>query len=401
MTGVIIAPADCLHLLIGDGVTELVSAALGAAGGQALRWRIEQVDHQPGSRTTVSYAVQVRWPDGSITDEILGAVSGELPAGVARLCDGQTEVGMWRFPFDPDLPAMPAAIDADRMRRLAADIGLGDDEVRLRLRTYRPRRRAVIELATPRGTAFVKVVHPSRAQQLHSRHRVATAARCPVPASLGWTEDGLVVLAGLPGRTLRSVLTGPGSVSLDGAEVAAVLGALPEQLMGEQRRQTWGQRAPHYAEVIAAAAPELADQARAIAAAVDHGATPEGPDAPVHGDFYEKQVMVRGGRVTGLLDIDTAGRGERLDDAACLLGHLGVLAQLYPSRAGTINQFGQCLWRRFERDLDPAAMRRRTAAVVLSLATGSFRVQERDWQTGTRRRLELAQRFLNDSSCRV
>jgi aminoglycoside phosphotransferase (APT) family kinase protein len=131
------------------------------------------------------------------------------------------------------------------------------------------------------------------------------------------------------------------------------------------------------------------------ATAVDHGDVPEGPGVPVHGDFYESQVMVRAGRVAGLLDIDTAGLGERLDDAACLLGHLGVLAQLQPSSAAVTTEFGLRLQRRFERELDAAALGRRTAAVVLSLATGPHRVQEHGWRTNTGRRLALAERWLD------
>ncbi len=386
-----------LALLTGDGATELMTAVLAAAGGTLLRCRSRQVDHQPGTRTTVSYSARVRWADGTVSDETVGATNGNLPDGVARLSDGETEIGMWRFPFDPDLPALPAAFDAERMRRLVADVGLGGDggPVRLRVRAYRPRRRAVIEVSAPGGTAFVKVLKPGKAQPLHQRHRAAIAAGCPVPASLGWTDEGLVVLAGLPGCTLRSVLTAPGPLALDVEDVLGVLDSLPDELATGSRRPTWGQRAPHYAGVITDAVPELSARARAVAVAVDHGDAPEGPGVAVHSDFYESQLMVRAGRVSGLLDIDTAGLGERLDDAACLLGHLGVLAQLHPCRAGVINRFGLRLQHRFERDLDPAALGRRTAAAVLSLATGPHRVQERGWRVKTGRRLALAERWLD------
>lgn len=393
------APPDGsgLALLTGDGATELMTTVLAAAGGTLLRSRTRQVDHQPGIRTTVSYSARVRWADGSVSGETFGATNGRLPDGVARLSDGETEIGMWRFPFDPDLPALPAAHDAERMRRLVTDIGLGGDggPVGLRVRAYRPRRRAVIEVTAPGGTAFVKVLTPGKAKPLHQRHRTATAAGCPVPASLGWTDDGLVALAGVSGRTLRSVLTGPGPLALDVVDVVGVLDSLPVELATGPRRPTWGQRVPHYAAVLAAAVPELSARVRAVAAAVDHGDVPEGPGVPVHGDFYESQLMVRAARVSGLLDIDTAGLGERLDDAACLLGHLGVLAQLYPSRAGVINRFGLRLQARFERELDPAALARRTAAAVLSLATGPHRVQERGWRAKTGRRVALAERWLD------
>ncbi len=402
-----------LTLLTGATAGELMTAVLAPAGGRLLRWSPRQVDHRPGRRTTVSYAARVRWPDGSVTDETLGASSGTLPDGVARLSDGTTEIGMWRFPFDPDLPALAAACDHERMRLLAVDLGLtgrgrvaSDPDgptggprvgVHLEIRSYRPRRRAVVEVRCPGGAVFVKVVRPDAARDLFERHRDALAAGCPVPPPLGWTDDGMVVLAALPGRTLRELLTGSGAVELDIGGVIDLLDALPITWGIGQRRRTWGQRAPYYAEIIAAAAPNLAGRARAIAAAVGHDA-PESPVGPAHGDFYETQLMISSGRVSGLLDIDTAGRGERLDDAGCLLAHLAVLAQLHPGRAATINPLGLRLQRRFGENLDPSALARRAAAVTLSLATGPHRVQERSWPARTARRLALAERWLDNAA---
>ncbi|WP_433869784.1 phosphotransferase family protein [Saccharopolyspora sp. CA-218241] len=387
-------PPTDLELLTGDGAAELVAGVFSAVGGEVLDWRVRHVDHRPAAGTTAGYRARVRWSGGAVTDEVLGACSGRLPAGVARLSDGRTEIGMWRYPHDPDLPALPAAADPERMRGIVAELGLRTEEPpRVRLRAYRPRRRAVFQVDVPGTTVFVKVVRPAAARGLHARHRAAVEAGCPVPDALGWTGDGMVLLAALPGRTLRARLTGTEPVDLDVDGVLGVLDALPAGL-ATTRRETWGQQAPHYAAVLAAAVPDLGPRARAVAAEVDHGTAPEGPDVPVHGDFYESQLVVDGGRVTGLLDIDTAGTGERLDDAACLLGHLDVLTYRHPARAGVISGLGAALQRRFEQRLDPLALRRRVAAVVLSLATGPHRVQEPDWRASTYHRVALAERWL-------
>lgn len=370
-----------LELLSGPDAGDLLAAVLGRA---PLDWSVTQVDHD---HTTVSYAARVEWPDGTVTAETFGAAAGRVPDGVLRVTDGETEVGVWRFPFDPDLPGLAVACDPVRMGGLVDRLGLGT-LTGLAVRTYRPRRRAVVAVTTSAGTVFVKVLRPDRVERVHDLHRRAAGACTPVP--LGWTPDGLLVLSALPGRTWRSaLLSGARDVAAD--DVVALLDALPVALAEGPPRRTWGQKAGHYADTVAAVAPSLADRARAVAAAVDHD-TPEGPTVPVHGDFYEAQVMVEGGRVTGLLDIDTAGPGERLDDAACLLAHLDVLALINPG----LTHPGPELRTRFERDLDASALARRTAAVVLSLATGPHRVAEPGWELATAERIALAERWLGE-----
>jgi hypothetical protein len=112
-----------------------------------------------------------------------------------------------------------------------------------------------------------------------------------VPAPLGWTDDGLVFLAGLPGRTLRQELLAGDTDQVDPDDVIGILDALPTGLAAGERRRTWGQKAPHYASVLAATLPGIADRARVIAAAVHHD-DPEGPDVTVHGDLYENQAQL-------------------------------------------------------------------------------------------------------------
>ncbi|GAA4435966.1 hypothetical protein GCM10023148_42550 [Actinokineospora soli] len=389
-----------LALLTGPTAGELISAALRGSGLELMGWTATQVDHQPGRGTTVGYAARLRRADGSTSDEVLGASSRELPVplphGVVRVGG----VGLWRFPNDPDLPGLAVAADPARMRRVCAGVGLLVDDVVTHVVAYRPGRRAVVRVETSCGELYVKAVRPDRARGLHRRHRVALAAGCPVPPPLGWSADGLVVLGGLPGRALRRHIVRPGSDDpLAHPEplvesVVATLHSLPDELATGARRRTWGQKARHYADVIASADADLGARARLVAGAVHHNG-PQAPDAAVHGDFYESQLLVDGGVVTGLLDIDTAGRGERLDDAACLLAHLSVLAEIHPGRGPALERFGAALLGRFTATMAGPDLARRTAAVVLSLATGPHRVQEPGWRATTARRLALAERWLD------
>jgi hypothetical protein len=394
-----------LDLLTGAQAEHLLRTALGVVNAEPLSWRACQVELRPGVGATVGYQVRVRWADGRTTDERLaattGGTSGTLPDAALMLEQGQRRVGVWRFPHDPYLPGLATATDPLAVRGLLAAAGLTHDGVsgsaaaRVRVRAYRPGRRAVIELSGTRGRLFLKVVRPHRARDLHDRHRLIAGAGVPVAPSLGYTSDGLVVLDAMPGATLRDVLRQqPEGETPHASEIVALLDRLPAQLTDAPRRPSWLDRVGHYASLIAAALPEQADRARHLAAAITAGAE-SGPTVAVHGDLYEAQILVSGGSITGLLDVDTAGPGDRYDDLGCVLAHLSVLGQLAPARRVVIDDLAQQYLAEFDRTVDPAALRLRAAAVALSLATGPHRVQETEWARTTRHRLDLVEAWLD------
>jgi aminoglycoside phosphotransferase len=388
---------DTLQLLTGPHAGQALATAVGAAGSKLVAWRPCHVDHRP-DRATVAYRSRIRWGgSGRLrTDTLVATAGGRLPDGVAVVEDGATRVGVWRVPHDPSLPGLAAAMDETAVSRLLCRLGLGSGPARPRLLSYRPRRRAVVEVAGGSGRLFVKVVRPERARDLHARHRLIAAAGVRVPQSLGWTDDGLVVLEALPGRTLRAALrrqTGPWP---DVTALTRLLDRLPLELTDAPPRGSWIDRAPDYASMLAAAVPDLASRAHDLADAIRADST-RLPLVPVHGDFYEQQILVDGQRVGGLLDLDTVGPGDPLDDVACMLGHLSVLAQIWPDRASIIGDIGARYLHDLERQVDPRQLRLRVSAVVLSLATGPHRVQEPGWSAATRRRVELVERWVDSA----
>jgi aminoglycoside phosphotransferase (APT) family kinase protein len=139
--------------------------------------------------------------------------------------------------------------------------------------------------------------------------------------------------------------------------------------------------------------PDLRPRLDALTAAIAAAPAGEHEAVPVHGDFYEGQLLAEDGAVTGLLDVDTAGRGHRIDDWATLLAHLVVLEQVLPGAAALP---------RYRAELHAAALRRwpagqlapRVAAVLLGLATGPFRVQQQGWPERTAARLATAEEAL-------
>ncbi|GAA1556937.1 hypothetical protein GCM10009789_07870 [Kribbella sancticallisti] len=383
--------SDPLELLTGPSAGEVLAAAVSATGAELLSWQPVQVDHQT-DRTTVAYRTQLS--TGSAV--LCATVGGSLPAGVTVVGDEELQVGVWLAGNDPLLPGMRAAMDPVAVSSLFESLGLGSGAVRLELRSYRPLRRAVVEATGLAGRLFLKVVPPGKVEALHKRHRLLAGGGVPAPRSLGWTDDGLLVLETLPGRTLRGVLRSSGELP-DPSALIEMLDRLPVELVDAPRRSSWLERTEYYARSVGDVVPELAARSAELATTIV-AESHVGPVVPVHSDFYEAQILVDGrGVVTGLLDVDTAGPGDRIDDLACLVGHLSVLAEVLPRHAAAIDEYGARCLATFDRHVDPRQLRLRIASVVLSLATGPHRVQEPGWRQATCDRLNLAERWVNRS----
>ena len=116
----------------------------------------------------------------------------------------------------------------------------------------------------------------------------------------------------------------------------------------------------------------------------------------MHGDLYEAQLLTQGGRVSGVLDIDTVGLGRRLDDLCNLLGHLVVWERLSPDPQ-RVRAYARDVLALADRRAAPSQVRLRVAAVVLALATGPFRVQSPAWPAETVQRIALATEWFGSS----
>ncbi|GAB3269568.1 aminoglycoside phosphotransferase family protein [Kineosporia babensis] len=390
-----------LDMLTGPDAGELLEAAVSTAGGHLEAWRVTQVDHR-GEGTTVAYQATVQWPTGR-TDDVLGASSlaadDEAPPGALTLSDGQNRVCVWRLPDDPGLPGLSAALGAETLSALLRSFGLDPAGLRTELVSYRPKRRAVIRVSSAGGMLYAKVLPPEDVEALHRRHEMLYNAGVPVPHSLGWTDDGLLVLENLPGTPLRRRLLQPDGKLPQPDDVISVLERFPPGVLGLNRRRPWSRRAPQYAQMIGHSLPAEAERARQLAEVIASALkdVPLGSD-PTHGDFYEAQMMVdSSGRIVGLLDVDTVGPGSRVDDLACALAHceaLGLSSSAHAERSYAMSRLWQPV---FEERVDARQLRMRVAGVLMSLATGPHRVQRPDWPAATGRMLDRIEDVLQDA----
>jgi hypothetical protein len=391
-----------LDLLLGPEAANVLSTAVAEYGCRLEDLRAADVDVDPtGAAVVVMYEAGVRRADGTCTTEFLGAATGiRIPAGAA-VVGGEyrgepVEVGIWAWPYDPALPALPTASNPALLAESFRKFGLTTaPTLDIRPRAYRPARRAVLEVHDGRFRWFVKVVRPSAVADMSRRHDIA-CRNVPVPPVLASTADGLIVLPEGHGTPLRTLIL-DGDATLPAPEtLESVLDGLPAELMMMTPRPSHLQMVDYHAGVLRCAAAEESEVLTRLAEVVKvlHSAEVQPEDlVPVHGDFYEGQLLADGGRITTVLDIDTAGPGERSDEWAMLLAHLSALA-LEVSGRETAAGYAEAVLAYAERQVPARQLRMRTAAALLGLADLPFRVQKHEWPQHIVARLDLALTWL-------
>jgi hypothetical protein len=401
---------DGAGLLTSADVGDLLETAVQHAGGRLTGWRLDHVDASPGRSTTATYAATVAWP-GGVRAELLGAstrVGGRRGNDERAVIfgDGDREVAVWLYPSDPDLPGLPRAAVPEELAALLTehDVFGGPvraDQLAVEVVSYRPRRRAVLRVRVSRpagpGTCYVKVLREAVFGPALERHTLLSRGGLPTPVVAAATRDCLLVLREVPGRPLAQALFDE-AFPCRAEELVAVLDALPAAAATLPRRPAWADAVADYAAMVAASLPALSPRLDRLTAAVATTAgAPPGVEA-THGDFHEGQLFVRGGRLTGLIDVDTVGPGRRVDDLACLLAHLSTVQRMDAAQAAGLERLVRLWLPVFDARVDPAALRLRAAGVVISLATGPYRGQEPDWEASTVAMVATAERLVRSAS---
>jgi hypothetical protein len=415
-----VSPADDPDgsvLLASPEVADLLRAAAAHAGGSLVTWRLDHIDASPRRSTTATYAATVDWPAAPPTSavgpvrrtELFGAsvrVEGRSKTDERAVIfgDGDREVAVWLYPHDPDLPGLrrvagpgPLAALLTEQRVLGAPVR--GDQVTVEMISYRPRRRAVLKavVVLPDGprTLFVKVLREAVFADTVARHDLLRAGRIPAPAVLAATADFVLVLQELPGRPLARAMFDE-ALPCRAEDLVALLDAMPRTTVGLPRRPPWTDAVATYAEMVEMALPAAGVQLRWLVNEIRAGlaGVPPGQE-PTHGDFHEGQLFVAGGRISGVLDIDTVGPGRRADDLACLLAHLSTVQRMTSEQAAGLSRLISLWLPTFDARVDPAELRLRAAGVVISLATAPYRGQEPAWEQATMTMINIAEALVH------
>lgn len=379
-----------VEVLLGPDALGPLQVALAASGKSLARIRPRQVTWWPGRSITVRY--EALSDSGAPLPQIV-ACAGSIPDGAAILEADDLRIGVWTLPNDPGLPGLPSILDPRTLGPMLESVGVTASGISTRLRAYRPARRAVVQVDTDLRRLFVKLGRPKAIRELHLTHRLMSEV-LPVPESLGYDPDlGILVMPSGVGHTLREVLDGA-LATPDPVALEDLLLALPEPV-GTGRSRSPITRLDSLTTLLRAVVPDEAGRLEDLVGRI--GPEGDGPTMPSHGDFHDGQLLIDGGRITGLLDVDTHGVGHPADDPATMLGHLESRRPHAP-RPDRIAAMTSALVDVWCRRVDAGELRRRTSAVMLGLATGPFRVQQDGWPESVRDRIRRADEVMRDEN---
>ncbi len=311
----------------GTGTTVVASRAHSvepSGNGYLYGYEVDTVD-AAGKRATVLTYVDT----GGTHDE-----------NSALVVDPATDqpVSVWAYPNDPGLPVLPLVTYRNAAVELLASLGVTVTAPTLSVAAYRPGKRAVIRLDAAEGTYFLKLVRPHRVAPIAETHERFLEAGLPVPPVVARRGDGLLVLdrvRGVPaGSAILDIADDPRFV----ASLAALMGRIATVSLTQPARADAMDHADWHRKTLAQALPDDAAEIERLYDAIGRRSIgwPASDRAVVHGDLHLEQIFVdpiEPWRITGLLDVDTAGWGYPVRDAGAVVAHLVVTALWHRSRS--------------------------------------------------------------------
>lgn len=394
--------------LVGHGARDLLATALTVGDGRLHDARATHVQYRPGTQAVVRYDTTVSWSGAEpVTETLLvgthrdGPPPGTLPL-VADVRGVELAVGVWRWPFDPMMPALADLVTPARAAEQLASVIEGP--LSLDVVAYRPTERAVVRVSNRRGDViWVKVLPAARVADLVHRHERFAAEGVPVPDVLAANADqGWMAMSDLPGPTLRDRVKGAAGAWPNAQAFTELLRWVRSAELNAAEVPTRTGDARGHAAMLATVAPEFADRLTAMVDDLaDELAAVAERRTIVHADLHEAQIVLdETGDIVGLLDLDDAGWGDPLDDFATLLAHLRYRRLLAEGPAASrLERYATTLANGFAAECaalghHPRHLDRVTAAALVGLATGPFRTQQTNWRTTTSQLLEEAEALL-------
>lgn len=372
-------------------------ARSGAPEDPPQRILARQLLYQPGARAVIDYVAEWRWDRWVMEDQF----AVELAAG--------KQARLFRYPDDPYLPGLRQAGSAPEAHELLSrHLPLHPSYLRVETVRYRPGTRAVLRYTARwrqvRGgkvTLFARVLPPARVPRLLAAAVLAERSGFALPRFAGcWPEGGVVWVAGVPGKTVRTLIRKgeppDPDLLLDG--LARLWSSPAAPSVGRAL-----DLAAHFRHTRRLLSQVLEDEAarRVLHRVVDIlGPFAERwrPSAPAHNDFYDDQLLLTPAGRLVLVDFEEAGPGDPLLDVGNLLAHLRWTARfgVAPEACDVYRQcFRSVALDRFGWEGRELALRE--AFALFRLSTNPVRQLHRHWPRAVETGLSLVCEALEDA----
>jgi hypothetical protein len=368
--------------LTGQDAGSWLARVVDANGHRLVAHRLVRIHHRPGRKLArVDEAVIETAGEERVELLVTHLSERPFPAGTRIVELDGVPVAAWTYPHDPYLPGLVRAVDAGHLEELTSVTDGVRGRVHVVRRAYRPTRRAVLEVRIDeptgaRALAFLKVLRPGRARRIAAVHE-RLGGTVPVPVVLEHPHPDVLALAPIPGISLRRALVlgqpVPAAEQLVGLSLS--LAAIPLDEAATTAPRSFADPATHVRAVqreLPDLAPEVEDLVGSIATMARQ------PSVTVHGDLHGGQVLVDGGTLTGVLDLDGVGTGWLAHDAGNLLAHLGALAARATDRRDAIDAFTSRVAGAYAEVVDRAALAQAEAGSWLALAASAHRHRDED-----------------------
>jgi aminoglycoside phosphotransferase (APT) family kinase protein len=332
--------------------------------------------------------------------------NGASPLGPGTVVLEDQRILFSVFPHDSRLRSVGRLADhesrASLLTRLFKTLPGWDAGV-FRTLNYKPERRLVARFTNPGGDcATVKFY--SRAEFNHVREFRKHLRRVPRVRFPDWIGGSkahhALAFSWMPGTILRDL---PPSERIEAIRKAGAMIARfhlsPQPRFRPQDPALAATRTKALADHLAVLLPEEASHAFDLARALTGWQeTLSSPRVPVHGDFYDKQVVVDDHGVA-FIDSDNAHAGHPAADIGCFIAHLERNALNPETPDGNVAEFSEALLDGY-RDVNPgqdfSRLGLHTAYALFQLIHNPFRDRARDWPGQTRALLNRATRLFED-----
>jgi len=290
---------------------------------------IARFEFRVGSERRFAYAKAFGADGGIKLQKAREKDSGWSPLGPGTVVLEDQRILFSVFPHDAKLSSVARLGDQDHRSALLARLFKsrpGWEAASIDTLNYKPERRHVARFTNPGGdSATVKFYSDREFDRVREfRKHLQPTENVRFPEWIGGSKaHRALAFEWMPGTILRDL---PDAERLAATRRAGA--TIAHFHRGRQPRFRPQDPALATAQVLALAEdlavllPRVGDHARELALALAEWRSGlDDPCAPVHGDFYDKQVVVGDGGLA-LIDSDRAHLGHPADDLGCFVAHL-------------------------------------------------------------------------------